>query len=204
MTFIPVPQCAEAVLLGDNSGKEIVNVLNFHFGAAYAASDIQALAIAVDGVVSVQYPPLISPNCQYLGVKAKGLANINDFEYNAVGSPVSGTASGTPLPANTTICIKLATALTGRSARGRFYAWPTSTGKLAGTPDTFLNSYATDLINMINDIGTAAAAAGWAMSVVSRFTLGAARSSGVAFPITNAIARNTTVDSQRGRLPKAH
>jgi len=40
--------------------------------------------------------------------------------------------------------------------------------------------------------------------VLSRFTNKALRATGIGFPIIDFVARNNTMDSQRGRLPHNH
>lgn len=204
MPFQPAPQCAEAVILATSNGKTVANVLNFSFGATYSAADVTNLSTAVGAVVLSDYPPLASGNVTFDLVKAKGLANINDFEATYTLSSTPGTVGVKPLPANVACCITLRTALTGRSARGRFYAFPTGSNNLDTSPDQFISTYPPAVRTMLLNIRTAAAAQGWAMCVLSRFTAKAARTSAVPFVITNVEARNTTVDSQRGRLPVNH
>jgi len=108
------------------------------------------------------------------------------------------------LPANTSLCLTLRSGLTGRSARGRFYAFPTGDANLSTSPDLFEATYADDLVDMLDDIVTTASAQGWALCILSRFTAGAARTNAVPFIVTNIQARNLTCDSQRGRLPDDH
>jgi len=204
MPFQSVPQCAEAVIRGNIGGKEVVNVLTYSFGASYGASDIAALAATLDGYFEANYPPLCNGDVIYSGVTVRGLENVNDFESTSSSGPTPGTKGALPLPSNTTMCITERSNLTGRSARGRFYAWPTGSDNLDTPPDTFISAYASALVTLLTGADTAAAVLGWLHVIVSRFTGGAQRPTGVVFAVTDISARNLTCDSQRGRLPKGH
>jgi len=204
MPFQSAPQCAELVIIGTSGAKPIYNVLNFTFGATYSGADITNLANACSTVVMAQYPALVNGNVTLYGVRAKGLENVNDFQYQTSPTPDPGNVGTKPLPANTTLCITLRSGLTGRSARGRFYAFPTGDANLSTSPDLFESAYADDLVDMLDDITTVAAAQGWAMCVLSRRAALAVRPTAVPFIVTNIQARNLTADSQRGRLPNDH
>jgi len=204
MAFQSAPQCAEAVIIGTSGAKPIYNVLNFTFGATYSGADVTNLAAAVSTQVMNEYPDLVNGNVTLYGVRAKGLANINDFQHQTAPTPDPGNVGTKPLPANTSLCVTLRSGLTGRSARGRFYAFPTGDANLSTSPDLFEATYAADLVTMLEHISTAAAAQGWAMCVLSRFAANAARPVGIPFIITDIGARNLTCDSQRGRLPADH
>lgn len=204
MAFQSVPQCAEAVIKGGIGSRTIVNVLNFSFGATYSAANIAQLAAALDTEFNSSYPPLSNGNVVYQGVQVTGLANVNDFTAGSFSGPTAGSSGTIPLPSNTSLVVTLRTALTGRSARGRFYAWPTGSSNMDTPPDTAKTTYAAALEAMLTDAQLAAAAAGWALVIVSRHTAKTLRPVGVAFPVTAIAVRNLSMDSQRGRLAKGH
>jgi len=204
MAFQSCPDIAEVVVLGDSAGKTIVNVLHARKTGGYGATDVQNLAVAVSAVTHAQYPGLVSGDIQIAGVRVKGLANLNDFEFVTNPTPAPGSVGTTPLPANNSLVITLRSAVTGRSARGRLYSFPTGSDNLDTPANTYLATYAAALVSMWEDVAVAIATEGWDHVILSRFTGGAQRALGVGFVVTQILARNLSADSQRGRLPKGH
>jgi len=203
MAFQPVLNCAEAVIQGTVASKAMANVLGFRFSGAYLQADIDALAAAVDGAVGSDYKPIMTAGMSYDGTLVRGLTTANDLTSYDNTSAGAGGVSGAQLPNNVTLCATLRSGLTGRSARGRFYAFPTGISQLSAA-NIFAGTYGTALLAAISAINVAAALAGWQFVIISRFTGGAARPTGVVFPVTQVQLRNTTCDSQRGRLPVNH
>ncbi len=203
MPFQSVPDCAEAVINGIADGKPIANVFGFRFPGGYAQSDITALAAALDTEIGADYLPQVSVGVSYGSTLVRGLTLINDFTSVASAAAGVGGVSGGALPSNVTACITLRSALTGRSARGRFYAFPTGDSQRL-TENRFTSAYLSGLVTFLTGVQTIALSIGWEFSVLSRRTGGALRASGVAFKITSIAARNDLIDSQRGRLPAGH
>ena len=203
MPFQPVPNAAEAVINGHCLAKPIANVLVFQRAVPYAQADLDALAAMVDGWVGSSYLGIISSDCNYDETHVRGLSSAIDLESINFTSAGSGGAPGTPAPANSSMCITFRTGFTGRSARGRFYAWPTSMANYVNA-QTFNAAYETALLAFLNNIKTDALALGWDFSVLSRYTAGALRPAGLTHPITVIEARNLQADSQRRRLSVAH
>lgn len=199
MAFQPVPNCAEAVIRATISGRPIANVLNFYYDGGYSLANIEDLAIAIDTVVGINYLPLMSGDVSYVSTDVRGLATAADFAASANASAGPGTAVGNGLPANCSFCVKLLTGLTGRSQRGRFYAFPTSEANRTAE-DTVDVAYAQDVADMILAFQTNAIADDWNLVVVSRFHLGAARTNGVHRIVTDITWTDLQLDSQRGRL----
>jgi hypothetical protein len=181
----------------------MVNVLGFHFGAAYSGLDIQNLAIAADARIGSGYVPYMTAGMSYDFAHVRGLTNLNDFEATAATAAATGGTTGAQLPNNVALCMTLRTAVTGRSARGRFYAFPTGISTLSAA-NTFTVGYANGIKAFLAQLQLDAAALGWGMVVISRFTGGAPRSAGTTFLVTNIDYRNLICDSQRGRLPIGH
>jgi len=203
MAFQSVPNCAEVVIRGLALTKPIANVVGFRFGTLPVEADLQQLADTVDAWVGTDYLPLTSNQTTYLVTNARGLTFENDVEAFAATATGPGTQSGSAMPANATLCLTLRTGKTGRSARGRFYAWPFSSSVLVDAQNV-LPAYGTALATALNHLKTLAAVDGWQMVVISRFTLGAQRPTGITFAVTAIESRNTLVDSQRGRLAPNH
>ena len=203
MAFQSVPQCAKVAIEGISGSKQLANVLHFKFAGAYGQTDMDNLAQAVDNAVGSDYLPVITAGAQYVQTVATGLEFINDIQSVDVTSAGVGGISGAQLNNNVTLCVTIRTALTGRSARGRFYAWPTGASQLSAA-NTFSAGYGNALQAAVDQMKINAAGYGWTMVIVSRRTLGALRPVGVGFPVTSIAYRNLISDSQRGRLPIGH
>lgn len=202
MAFQSVPGTAEAVVRIQLNGVISTNTFYFEQGGGYTQSDIDNLASLVDAWVDNEYLPLISADAAYLSTNVRGLENIVDLAaVDSTGAGVGGVAQK-PLPANVTIAIKRETGLTGRSARGRVY--------IIGMPITWLPTnenlvdptLLTGMVAALNALRVdVAASSSWEEVVVSRYSNGVKRTTGVVFPVTTYINTDNTVDSQRGRLP---
>lgn len=203
MPFQPIVNAVEAVLHFNDGANDLANVLHFQFTSAYTSTDLIALGGLIDGVVASNYLPLIYDSVAYVATTVRGLSVANDISATVTTSAGNGTAGVTGLPSNVSFCLTLRSGLTGRSARGRFFAMPTIIGNLT-TPDVFSSTYANALVTMLQGIQTAAAAVPATLVIASRITAGAPRTSGVTFPVVSISHRNLLVDSQRGRLPRNH
>lgn len=203
MTFQPAPDCAEVIIDAIIDGKSIANVLNFHIDGGYTTTNLQDLVDAVAARVASQYQPMCSSSVVFATTRARGLANSIDTAVFSTASAGTGTASGSPVPANVSLCATLRTANTGRSARGRFYAFPSAQSFFSAV-NTFSTGYRDALTALLEGIQSDADAQGWTLSVLSRHHLGVARVSAVAYPVTAVDVRNGKSDSQRNRLPRPH
>lgn len=199
MSFIPVPNTAEAVLQFTNGVHEMANVLNFLFPTTYSQADLDALSQVVDAWVGVSYLPLVGSTSTYQNTHVRGLTSAIDMSSDNNVHAGTGAAPGSPLPTNATACITARTGFTGRSARGRFYAMPSTTSNQFD--DLHWNAlYVNTLASALNTLKTDAGTEGWGMVVVSRQHAGVPLTTGVPRLITTWQARNNTIDSMRTRL----
>lgn len=203
MPFQSVPNAVECVIQGVIGSQAIANVMGFQFAGPYGQTDLDALAGVVDALVDSEYLPLVSSGVSYVQTKVRGLTSIIDLESVNTTGAGPGTAAGTGIPANNTFCVTARTGKTGRSARGRFYAWPTIAGNYSA-PSILNAGYVTAMEAFLLDVRSAAASVNWVNCVISRFSLGTARAVGITTPIINWAARNNIGDSQRHRLPRGH
>jgi len=203
MAFQSAPDCAEAVIRCTYGGKEVVNVLNFFFDGGYNQTNIDALAALVDQDVADFYLDALSANVTYVETFVRGLTDETDLSAsNGTGTGV-GAVGGGSYPANASACISLGTGFTGRSNRGRFYALPTGTSNGLGV-NTVSTTYLGQLVDFLEAVQGDAVAAGWDLIILSRFHDGAKRAVATKQFVTSITARNTVLDSQRGRLPSGH
>lgn len=201
MAFQSVPQCAEAVVEGTVNGVAVVNVLTFAIlSSSYTQADIDDLASAVDAWFATEVLPNLSNQCTYNNTHVRGLENVNDFEADdATGAGAGGTAANL-LPGQVTFAVKYTTGLTGRSARGRSYIWGLPVTILGTNENMMATGAAQAFADLFAEIPTYVNAEGWNHVVVSRFTGGAQRPSGIYFPITGYGFTDERVDTQRRRL----
>jgi len=203
LPFQPVPNVAEAVTSFTIGGKEMVNVLHFLFSGSYGQTDLDALANLIDSEVAINYLPVVTAAALYVETRVRGLTVENDLHSVNNNSTGAGGAAGIEAPSNVSFCVTLRSNFTGRSARGRWYAVPPSSSVI-GADSTASSGYVTALLAYLDGVKLNAAAVGWQMVIASRKHNGVVRPIGIPFVVTSISARNHTLDSQRGRLPKNH
>jgi len=203
MSFQSCPEIAEYVIAGSYDSQEIANVLHAKLPGGYSQGDINSLAAAVDSWAGSDYIPIMCAQASYVETRVRGLTNIIDLSAVANASAGSGTATGGNMPANVTCCVTLRSANTGRSARGRAYAFPAEANAMVSMNE-FKTSYQTALASAFSNLLAAVFGVGWTPVVLSRRTGGLLRTTGIGTPIVLAEVRNVISDSQRGRLPKGH
>jgi len=181
-------------------GTNVVNVLHFFISGGYSQSDIDALASVVDAWVGAYVLPIQSTALEYVNTSVKGLQSIIDLIGNNNAHAGNGALTGARVPNESTLAISFRTALSGRSARGRMYVPTVSASQLAGTNEVN-STFITDWTLALSALRVAALDDGWVHSVLSRVTAGVLRSEAVPFTITNYIAVDNILDSQRGRKP---
>jgi len=201
LPFQSVPDCASATFTFVASGVEVVNRLTFARPGGYDQSAIDDLAAACDGAVASDWLNQINNATTYLGVTVKGLADIIDlFAFNNDNAGV-GAATGNQQPNNVTWAIRFTTGATGRSARGRMFVIGLPANRIDVATQSILTTYANNWVDTVVNTEAAAAAAGWFHCIVSRFTEGAERDTGVYRLVTGVGYHDQLLDSQRGRLP---
>jgi len=112
---------------------------------------------------------------------------------------VAGQNPSPALPNNVALTISFRTAGRGRSSRGRNY--------ICGLPEAGVTgnvvepSYVAQLVSAYQSLLTPTNVAGFTWVVVSRYSGGAPRTAGQSYDVTAVVATDSTVDSQRRRLP---
>lgn len=203
MAFQPTPNAAVGVIHFTLLTSQLANVLNFQHGTVPDQTAIDALATAIDAWVTSDYLPLISASVHYDRVEVRGLSSSVDLAGSNSDGAADGGLAGLAMAANTSLCLTLRTASTGRSARGRVYLVPTSSGEDTDA-QTFGAAYTADAQVAFQNLSTRVSAVGWTWSVLSRRNGGVLLPAGVTRPITTVEARNRLIDSQRGRLANNH
>lgn len=203
MPFQSAPNCASAVINATYGGKNIANVLHFKKADGYDSADLLALAELVDAAVGGTYLDWVDDECEYINTVVTGLTDEVDLQRVANTNAGPGLLDGNGLPGNVSFVVTLRSAFTGRSARGRFYAFPFTNNVLFGI-DGVTSAYGDGIVAFLEEVQVNALAAGWLMIVLSRFSGGVKRAEAVPFTVTDIAYRNLQTDSQRGRLPDGH
>jgi len=200
MAFQSAPSIAQLAIQITLEGKLCENVLNYRFDGTYGQADVTALASYGNDQASFFYPPLLAASATYIQCVAKGLQDLNDYTSTNGVSTVEGDIATPQAPNHDALCVTLRSAVSGRSARGRFYTMATALANY-DDPNTVSATYATAVAAMLEAFRTGANSLGWTMVVLSRRSAGAARAVGIGFPVTLCEVRNRRVDTQRNRMP---
>lgn len=200
MAFIPIPNAATLEYIYSWDGQICENVLTYQCNTTVTAVQLQSLTTAALSWWNANLKPLVNGQAALLTVKATDLTSASGpVIEDTTGLPIVGTGSGTPVPNNVTVAIKLITANRGRSYRGRIYHVGLSNALVTN------NTVSVATRNSLKNAWLAALSLGtlglWTLSVGSRYSNNAPRTTGLATPVTD-ISVNQIVDSQRRRLPE--
>lgn len=201
MTFQPAVNCAEIVINATSGGKPIANVMNCLFNAPYSQSDLDAVSDAVDQAVVDDYIPFMATTVNYLNTTVRGLTSIVDLISINADNAGPGTRSGDPRPNNCTMCFRLSTGFTGRSARGRFYAFPLTDNDVTA-PNVASATYAAGIIEFLESVRDLLPGFDASLVILSRQNGGVVLPAGVPRFVTTIDYHDLNLDSQRGRLPR--
>jgi hypothetical protein len=199
MAFQSVPNTAAVHFRATMHGENIENVIYVTAGSPYSQTDIDDIAEIADNAWATYMLAVLSQDYIYRETYVKGLEDIIDLEAtDATHASDPGEIAAAAMPGNVAFAIKFQTGHTGRSARGRnFVAGLT---EAAVTGNLLDSTYADAIRDAYVSIGTALNAGGYPQVVVSRYTNGAKRATGLTLPVTVISYTDLAVDSQRGRL----
>lgn len=188
---------------------------NFHEG-----NQCESVFYLEDTTDAIFVDPTAECNAMFAAAVAQLIGQLSPFVIlNSVGfedvrtvpfgglvvpqSPTAGTdaAGGIQLPASASLAIKKSTGALGRSGRGRWY-WPIGSGGFLVDGNTVLSAAAVNWAAALQSFQNAVEASTHLpkMGIVSYFSGGAMRSSGLFQQITSWGASDLRVDSQRRRL----
>lgn len=200
MAFQSVPETAEVVIRYTMNGESMVNVVHGRIVGGYTLGLLQQLADAVDVAVGLNFKPIQTFDAVYNDTTVRGLEFINDQVAIANVNAGAGSILTAGLPGNATISIKKGSSQTGRSARGRLYWIAMPRDNLAANDNQFQALDVVAVVAAVDAIRIAITGTPWSPVIVSRFSLGLKRPTGVTFFWTTTNAVNDNVDSARGRL----
>jgi len=200
MAFQSVPNTAEVTILYLQNTEIMANTMHAELATGYDFGDIAALATAVDAAVLAQLRPLMTVDSSYTRTEVRGLDVENDlFDTEDLNNGV-GSDAAEGLPNSVTFSIKKESGFTGRSARGRWYFVGMPNNFLAANENNVIPADSVAMVAAVEGIRAAIQATVWSPVIVSRFTGGAQRPTGVTFPWISVVAVDNFVDTQRRRL----
>jgi hypothetical protein len=203
MPFIPVPNTVSCRLVHRFLGQPITNTLYVNYDYQPVFDDLTSLASQLISQWQQHIMPKLSGDTSLVSVSLRDLTTSSSTVYDYAGPPlpVFGGAPGQPLPSSVAIVVSLRTGLAGRSYRGRlffggFSELQSDGNYMFGNLPVLLKDAVATVIDAINT-------ADRRVVVVSRYSEGQPRSTGVATPVTSVLARTMRIATQRKRLPSA-
>lgn len=201
MPFVPAQNTCMAELRMILSTQKVENTLYFQASAGMTPALMTSLGTALITWWSNQMSPLLS---NFLSLTEVYLTDLTTQTSPTVsvtaGLPIAGTDASEPLPFNVAYCLSFRTAGRGKASRGRNYICGWTEGDnlrsdlLAGNITAITSAY-----TLLVGAGTFVPGLQWV--VVSRFLNNAPRATALVQPITNVLGVDSTLDSQRRRLP---
>ena len=199
MPFQPVPNTIQCDILFLYFGQRVENVIHVEVPGGVDAPTIDDTAITVRDWVEDSYLPLLVTGVTFLGVEAKNLSiEGGGTSFANPTPPGTGGSAGEGMPGGTAFCISLHTAESGRSHRGRIFAFGLNRSQVSG--NQLLVGYAGSFVSALNDLIALLITVDKLLVVVSRIADGVARLEGLTTPITTAVYTDLNIDSQRRRL----
>lgn len=200
MPFIPVPLTAQFNLRGLWQGERWENTLYLANTVAWTEASLanEAENLADWWIASMR--PNLHETCSLTEVYAVDLASDAGPTATHTVSPAAvGLVTGQSMPNNVSLCISFRTGARGRSYRGRNYVPGLSETTVVG--NTVIEANVNALVAAYEELISPSLVVEHPWVVVSRYTNGAARSTGVRTSITAVVVVDHIVDSQRRRLP---
>jgi len=201
MALPVVPATVKASLFYTLSGQPAMN--RIHIGTV-ATLPSEAICAAFAAEIADWWVTtcrvLVPATMELRQVQVQSIAEVNGPQATfSSGLPSPGTVAQPALPNNVSFCVSLRSGLTGRSARGRWYWAGLTEGQVTG--NNVDAGSAASIVAAIDGLLNTIEAVGGSPVIVSYNSGGGPRPGGpVKFVITDALAVDTVVDSQRGRL----
>lgn len=201
MAFTAGDRVAEVHVRGSIDDQKVENTLYFLFTSAITLADLTQLGTDMLTYVRLNWLAQLPPAYQLREIYCVDLTTQTSESYTLPAEPEdTGLLSGLPLPNNCSFTITFITANRGRSFRGRNY-WPCLIES-----DVVNNNLSEARASAIRTVytlmtGSNTVSEGWTWGVFSRFSNKIQRTTGVFTACQSARYADTTVDSQRRRLP---
>jgi len=200
MAFIPVPDVAQFNIRGTLDNQRIENPLYFRNVNTWDVEGLEAAAGLVADWFEDNILPIVTTDYVLREVYAIDLTTENSGSAtHTVAASTQGLDASPALPNNVAICVSFRTAQRGRSFRGRNYIAGLTEGDVTG--NTIAAAQSSALVTAYGQLFSLFPPGGAFWVVVSRFTANLPRTVGISTPVTSVLIVDSTVDSQRRRLP---
>lgn len=201
MGFVPFNNVIKLEPIFNWAGQIVENVMYYLVDETPALDTAEDMIDSYVATWQARWRAHAPSNLGLVSVKATIMENQNDPGIEkAVTTNNVGTGLDPSTPNHVTVAIKLVTPYRGRSYRGRIYhigmvTTQISQNTITGATKTLLEDFYSDLIALETNVGPAV------LCVASRISNHQERAVGLATAVTGVVV-NTTVDSQRRRLPE--
>lgn len=200
MAFVPVPNTVQVEAIYEWNGETVENVFYVESTAAWSESGISDILELIRDIIGQDLLPTLSSAIQLVRLVGTLLTAVDSISVVLnVSPPMSGEVVAESLPNNVAYTITFLTAQRGRSFRGRNYVPGLTIDSVVS--NNIVAGVRTALLAFYTNLRAAIVSSGYEMVVVSRISNGVERTTGVTTPITGFTTFDTTVDSQRRRLP---
>jgi len=207
MAFVPVPDTIEVETVFELYGQVVENTSYFTNAAGWDETSITDFLTALRTLISTDLMPLLAAAIKFTRLVGTLLDAVDSLGIvMSVTPPVSGSAGGAGLPNNSAYVVTFNTATRGRGGRGRNYIAGLTINDEVDA-NTVTGDFRTGLLSYYTALRALGSENGATMVVVSRFSgvdsdgKPIPRVTGLARPITSFSTFDTTLDSQRRRLP---
>lgn len=199
MPFQEVPATVQLRLEGRIDNQQTINDLYFRkISGVVDFVSMSALAGSMIGWWSTNFTPLVSEDWSTVRIQAVDLRTADGIVFE-LPFVASGGVAVESAPNNVAACVSIRTGVRGRSARGRNYVAGVPNSEI--TLNTLSTTFINDLVGAYNMLdGPDEVELGWQWVVVSRFSGGLVRPTGVTFFVTSATMVGNVVRSMRSRL----
>lgn len=201
MASIPVENVAEVEIRQMLFGQLIENTLYFFLTGGWDTTLLAQLATSVGVWFIEEVLPQLSQDLSVREVVARDLSTGASAQGIYAAPSNAGGGTNAAAPSNAALAVSLRTADAGRSFRGRNYIAGIQGANIVGdVVSTVVADAIVAAYNIMLSTYVSPSVPGVSWGVVSRYTAGAPRSSGVFTPIVQATLTDYFSDSQRKRL----
>lgn len=200
MGFVPFDNVVKAELFFRQDGQRVQNVLHFRQLFEPTVTSMTLLAQELVSWWDTSLKQYTADNVTLVGV---GVTSLNGptspgIEYTT-DLPITGTSSNESMPNNVTVTVRYITQLRGRSYRGRSYHVGITRNNVED--NTVKTQFEVILIAAYDLLRSSVIFSESVFVVASRVSNGVERTLGLATEVIG-VQVNTTLDSQRRRLPE--
>jgi hypothetical protein len=195
MAHIYIADGVRVVIQAESSeNQNMLNVIHARVpgGGPPGFGDVSTIASTVFDWFNTQYRHMFPSTIVGTQIVATGM-NAANAAQRQIGLVLGGDRTGPQLPADATLCFKLATNSSGRRRRGRFYPFPACQADLEA-PSAYTVAYRNAMQGVLGNLGAALASAGYPWAEASL-------ADGVLYNITDVISVDRLMDHQDRRLP---